>query len=321
MMIISMHEAEKLKNEAVAVAIGMFDGVHLGHRKLMDVLKQSAQKSGCKTLVYTFINHPEEILFNQPPKYIDTLEEKAAKLETLGIEYLAAVVFTREMAAMPPREFILSLLRAFRVKHIVAGYDFRFGDGGRGHAGDLEIFGSEMGFDSHIVPAVVSDGKIISSSRIRELIAGGHMEEANDILGWKYAITGSISQGKRIGSEMGFPTANLEFEASKILPASGVYFSAAELDEKIFPAITNIGVNPTVSADGKVGIESHIIGYSGDIYGKRIKLYFLKKHRNERKFDNRDELARQIARDVKKAMDYFMKADASGIKQAGVYKV
>jgi riboflavin kinase / FMN adenylyltransferase len=310
----------KTLNGAVALAIGVFDGVHRGHQKLIRTLNGFAAGDGCKTLVFTFNNHPEEIIFGQAPSSLDTSDEKAEKLSILGIDTVKSVPFTRDMMSMPPRDFILSLMQEFKVKHIVVGYDFSFGDHGEGHALQLEAYGNEFGFSAHVIPPVLSGDAAISSSRIRALVSEGRIEEANMLLGWKYIISGSIRRGRQIGMKIGYPTANLKYDPEKAIPAKGVYLTVAELGGKLFPSLTNIGSNPTVTDSSKVNIETHILDFSGNTYGQMMKVFLLKRLREEIRFDSKEALAAQIGSDAARARRFFSRYIPGNMSQPDVYK-
>lgn len=305
MMTLHNDDIDILRGKKVSIALGVFDGVHAGHRKLLETLNACAATSGSASVAYTFDNHPEEVLFGNAPKYIDTFEEKAAKIEALGVAYLWAVTFTKDMASLKPETFIKLMTEPLDIKDVIVGYDYSFGDKGTGRAKDLEDFGEIYHFKTWIVPAILDNGLPVSSSRIREMIASGDMDTANRLLCSTYKIRGEINSGRKIGTQLGFPTANIQYDADKVLPGNGVYLTRIHLDGKNLPSITNVGCNPTIGTANAITIETYIMHFNKDIYGYTAEVEFLKRLRPEMKFPDRENLAMQIQKDVATAKAYF----------------
>ncbi len=305
-MITLFHDdIDVLRGKKVSIALGVFDGVHAGHRKLLDQLNACASEDGSAKVVYTFVNHPEAVLFGNAPKYIDSFEEKAEKFESIGVDYLWAATFTKEMAEMQPESFIQRLIQPFKVACLIAGYDYTFGDRALGHARDLEEYGRKYGFSTRIVPAVMDNGLPVSSSRIRESIKAGDVEDAGRLLRSAYRIQGTIESGRRIGTQMGFPTANIRYAPGKVLPANGVYITVLRLNGQRMPSVTNVGRNPTIGSANAVTIETHILDFDGDIYGQDASVEFIRRLRPEMRFPDRESLTMQIQRDIAQANAYF----------------
>ncbi len=284
---------------APAVALGNFDGVHLGHQEIIRRTVQAARdgKSG-DALVYTFDPHPRVVLnrASDIPR-ITTLTERAAILEQLGIDVMILAEFTREFAAQSAQEFVQGILvDELGARDIVIGENYRFG---RGRAGDpdfLRKLAPEMGFRVHVAPSVSIEGGRVSSSRIREYLLSGDIRQANRLLGREFIIEGRVIHGHHRGKALGFPTANLKPEP-KLAPPSGVYAAYCRVDNNVHPAVMNIGFNPTFQVR-KVSYEVHILDFEQDLYGQRLKVYLVDRLRSERKFGSTEELVRQIEQDV-----------------------
>jgi riboflavin kinase/FMN adenylyltransferase len=293
------------KDEKTVVALGAFDGLHLGHVSLIEKTVEEAKLRRCKALVYSFLNHPQSVLNpKSAPLALMTFDEKIRMMDSLQVDYLALVPFSFHMAQTPPEDFLDKLVSRLFAVAVVAGFNFRFGREGEGDAALLEEFCRQRGIDAYIMPPVSDGGIPISSSRIRSLVADGWMEEAERLLGRPYSVMGTVVAGKRLGREMGFRTANLDYQA-KLLPRFGVYACYAYIMDRRYEAVVNVGENPTVSQEQKIFIEAHIFDYDGDIYGLRLKLDFLHKIRDEKKFDSVEQLREAIAESVRDAKAYF----------------
>jgi len=282
-----------------AVAIGLFDGIHRGHIALIDKLKQHDN-----TLIFTFDFKPKEY------RCIYTEAEKLDILSTYGIDYYYMQRFRQNFADLAPEDFLRYLKANFRAKHIIVGFDFRFGKDAEGDDRYLLQCREELGYTVDIIPEIVCDGEKISSTRIRGLIQKGEVWEAAGLLSRFYFIDGVIEPGARLGATIGFPTANITTE--KILPAFGVYATLVELDGRLYKGVTNVGVKPTVTDAGVPTVETHIIDFAGDVYGREIRVYFANMLRPERKFGSVAELQEQMARDSHSA--------AQLLENASVYK-
>ena len=284
------------------IALGMFDGVHIGHRELIKTALRVSAETGCRPIAFTFLNHPSE-LFGAIPRLLTTSDERISTLKSLRID-VEAVRFDISMANTPPADFAAMLVKEYGMRHAVMGFNYSFGAQGAGNAEIMRGLGNELGFGTSTVLPVKLDGIIVSSSRIRKLIESGNIEEANKLLGAPYAIASHIVGSRKIGRKMGFPTANFKGISSKVLPRSGVYVTLAEIDGKTMQSLTNVGNNPTVGGM-ETTVETHILNFSGDIYGKALRVEFLKRLRDDRKFPSVPDLAAQINEDIRCAKEYF----------------
>ncbi len=285
-----------MKNKCAVVALGMFDGVHMGHRALISAALKAADEREIESVIYTFSNHPQSLI-SRSPKLLLTANERLAKLDSLGACAVTADAFDASMANMPPRVFAQMLVERFDMKVAAAGYNYSFGKGGSGGVELLQSLGDELGFDTIVTPPVTYLGKAVSSSRIRRSIEEGDIESANIMLCESFMLSGIVISNRHIGTGMGFPTANIAVDPSKVLPKHGVYAVNAYMDGKRFDAVTNIGSNPTLG--GKiVTVETHMIGFNADIYGEKLTIEFICRMRDDIKFDSVDELKRQIEDDI-----------------------
>jgi riboflavin kinase / FMN adenylyltransferase len=291
------------------LTVGNFDGVHLGHRALIAAVIERGRALGRPTIVYTFDPHPRRVLFpDQPIPLLMTWEQLVAELETCGIDYLVREPFTAAFAALSPEEFLRDVIaERLAPREVFVGRDFHFGKGRAGSGEMLVARGPVLGIRVELLTQVRAGGKDVSSTRIRQALERGDVGEARLCLGRPYAIWGEVVLGERRGRTLGFPTANLAPE-NEILPANGVYATRARLfapgarrpEAKSLAAVTNIGTRPTF-APGQVSVETHLLDFEGDLYGKRLELAFHARLRDERKFSGPQELARQIASDAEDA--------------------
>jgi len=280
-----------------AVALGKFDGVHLGHQAILEELKKGKDKD-TKTVVITFSVSPEAVLSDKKLKYIMTDREKQEYFECRGIDNLIDIKLDKEFLNISAQDFAEKYLseRLGAVK-VVCGKNFRFGRKRQGTADFLCDIGKRLGFETKIIDYVTIAEKEISSTRIRAEILKGNMELANKMLGHKYSVTGIVGHGRELGRTFGFPTINIQPPSDKILPPNGVYVSECIISEEHRRAVTNLGIKPTVGGR-KIGIETNIFDYSGNLYGQEITVQFLKFLRAEKKFESVYELQQQIEKDI-----------------------
>jgi riboflavin kinase / FMN adenylyltransferase len=273
--------------------------VHLGHQRLFDVVEQRAYHSHGTSVAITFNPHPLQILRPGGIKLISTCEQKIELIGLSGIDVLLIIPFTRDFAATSAVEFVDEiLLKRIGVKHLFIGYDYAFGKGRTGDIPFLKRQGEEKGFSVTVIEAYHEDNILISSTKVRELVAAGNMSETRKLLGRCYQLRGEVQRGKqRGGKEIGFPTANLHVDEEDLIPKYGVYACQVISDGKCYGGVINIGFNPTFS-ENKLIAEVHIFDFNQDIYGKPIKVNLLQFLREERKFSGIEELSAQIARDV-----------------------
>lgn len=308
MEIITSLDAElKNKYPATVIALGTFDGLHLGHTDVINTARDYAERSGLKLAVFTFSNHPLALIRpDLVPVRIISAEEKIKLLESFGVDYLINIPFTEDFAALSPDEF-LDRLACFNYRCLVVGENFTYGFLGSGKTETLERSGRKNGFDVIVRPLVKMNGNVVSSTGIRNLIQAGHIEYANRMLGRAYAITGKIVHGEQRGRKLGFPTANIEFlHGEMAVPAPGVYAVTASIEGSIFEGMGNIGNNPTFNDVEHVRLEVNLFNCSGDLYGKTMSVQFHKYIRAEKKFSGVEELCRQIEEDKKAIKTYFL---------------
>ncbi len=294
-------------NRSTAIALGMFDGMHIGHCALISRMVDIARNNSLTSMVYTFSNHPMGV-FATAPKVLSTVEERLAMMRALGVERVEMVTFDRALADMSPEDFAKMLVERYDVKAVVAGFNYTFGKAGAGKEDELRRLGEELGFSVEVLPPVLFLGSPVSSTRVRKALESGDAAGALDMLGHPYRLDGRVLANRHIGREMGFPTANLEPTGDKLLPKAGVYATVANVEGRRLPAVTNIGDNPTVQGK-KVTVETHILSFDGDLYGKPLQVEFLSRIRDEQRFGSRAELAHQIGRDVETARQLFARTE------------
>ena len=308
MEIITSLDAElKNKYPATVIALGTFDGLHLGHTDVIDTAKDYAERSGLKLAVFTFSNHPLALIRpDLVPVRIISAEEKIKLLESFGVDYLINIPFTEDFAALSPDEF-LDRLACFNYRCLAVGENFTYGFLGSGKTETLERSGRKNGFDVIVRPLVKINGNVVSSTGIRNLIQAGHIEYANRMLGRAYSITGKIVHGEQRGRKLGFPTANIELlHGEMAVPAPGVYAVTASIEGSIYEGMGNIGNNPTFNDVEHARLEVNLFNCSGDLYGKTMSVQFHKYIRAEKKFSGVEELCRQIEEDKNAIKTYFL---------------
>lgn len=288
------------QDQYAVIALGTFDGVHAGHRTLIKQAIALAKAENAKSVVYTFQNHPRSMFGDITAKLLQTAAEREAVLYSLGVDLVQMDEFDAAMMVLTPEEFMNNLLSRYRVRAIVIGFNYTFGAQGAGTPDTLREFGKRHGFDVAVVPPVLCDGTAVSSTRIRSCIEAGDMAAARIMLEAPYSLAGPVVKNRHIGSQMGFPTANIAPPPEKALPKDGVYATAAVIEGKEYLAITNVGDNPTVHGD-KLTIETHILDFTENIYGEMLEVRFYERIRGEVRFADKDALAAQIAKDVNTA--------------------
>ena len=293
------------QGRAPAVTVGNFDGVHRGHQQLVAETVKQAQAIGGRAMVLTFDPHPARVLVpERAPAALMTLEQKADVLAGLGVEVLAVLPFDAQVAGQSAEEFArATLAQRLQARVVVVGSNFRFGRGREGDLPALRELGSALGFRVEEVTALLHEGEAVSSSRIRAALARGAVREARDLLGRRFFVDGSVVAGDRRGRELGFPTANLEI-VNETLPAPGVYAawcrSSSEPDAAPLRGVANLGRRPTFDGVAPT-VEVHVLDFSGDLYGRPLRLEFEDRLRDEQRFSGPAALAEQIARDVERA--------------------
>jgi riboflavin kinase / FMN adenylyltransferase len=300
---------EKTQIPPLSMALGYFDGVHLGHQKVILEAKKQANQKGLLSAVMTFDPHPSVVLGKNEKhvQYITPLAEKINLIEELGIDYLFIVNFTAEFANLLPQEFIDQYVIDLNVKHVVAGFDFSYGRMGKG---SMEIlpFHSREKFTFTIVDKFTSGDEKVSSTRIRQYIKNGRTTELPELLGRFYTTAGIVVHGDKRGRTIGFPTANVDTMDEFILPPLGVYAVKIKIGQDWYEGVCNVGYKPTFNKDAlKVSVEAHIFNFKKDIYGKKVTIEWHQYLRKEQKFSGIDELVAQIEKDKQNAIKYFNK--------------
>jgi len=308
MKVISLSGLSRLHLKKTCAAIGIFDGVHRGHQYLIQKMLSSARRLHALPIVITFFPHPAHVLRPDVKLgYLTSLQDRFRLLKDLGVAVCLVVRFDRSFARIEPQKFIQDILvKKLDIKAVFVGNDFRFG---KDRSGDINLFQKlslEYGYEMHAVSALKQGREIISSTRIRQLMGAGQLKEAAQLLGRKVSISGIVVKGAKRGKSLGFPTANIAYEAD-ILPPQGVYVVKVLLGKKEHQAIANIGTRPSFEQQIlKLHLEVHILDYSRNIYGKRLEVVFLKKIRNEKKFPSPQALVKQIQKDESFARKYFI---------------
>lgn len=281
------------------ITIGTFDGVHLGHRKILERLIKSAKNTGLKSTVLTFFPHPRMVLQKDTNiKLLNTIEEKTQILNDLDLDYLIIHPFTRQFSRLSATEFVRDILvNNLKGKKIIIGYDHRFGRNRNANIQDLIAFGNTLDFEVEEIPAQEIDDVSVSSTKIRNALKEGDIATANSYLSYAYMLTGTIKKGKGLGKQFGFPTANLHIpETYKLIPKTGVYVVKSTIDGKEHFGMMNIGYNPTVGGSEK-SIEINFFDFEGNLYDKKIQVGILHRIRDEHKFNSVEELQQQLAKD------------------------
>lgn len=288
------------------MALGFFDGIHVGHAALINKIKQRAEETGAEPAVLTFDVHPDNLVFKKTVPLINSAEDRENILiRCFGINDVVVIHFNQRVMHMDWQDFIDELIDEMNLRWIVVGHDFCFGYKGLGTAEKLKAYCAERGVGCDIIPAVCRDGVVVSSTLIRQLIETGEMEKANEYLGHPHTLTDVIRTGYHLGTKMGTPTINMSFPQGVIIPRHGVYAAKAYIDGQEYMSVTNVGIRPTVSDSGNVNVESFLLDFCGNLYGHRARIDFYKFLRPERKFDDVNELAAQIKSDAQTTREYF----------------
>ena len=295
------------------IALGFFDGVHLGHGELLKTVTRRASQLDAVPAAVTFDTHPDQLILRQPVSLLTSPAERADLMQRLyGISDIVVAPFDDHMMHMPWEEFITGfLVKGCGAVHLVAGHDFHFGYMGEGNPQRLKEKCTQLGLGCDIVPKVVKDGITISSTYIRTLIAQGEMERAAEFLGHPFTLIGQVRHGKQLGRRLGFPTINLILPEGVIIPAFGVYATRVYLpDGQVRMGVTNVGVRPTVDGeDAPITVEGYLLDYEGDLYGQTVRMEFFRHLRPERRFDSLDDLKAMVLHNADQTREYFTHLD------------
>ncbi len=301
-------EVFPMNEEKRVIALGFFDGVHKGHGALLRRVTQVAEQLKAIPTAVTFDTHPENLIVGTPMPLISSPRDRAELMRRYyGIKEVVVAHFDQRMMKMPWEEFITDfLVKENGAVHLVAGHDFHFGYKGEGNPDRLKAKCAQLGIGCDIIPKVELDGITISSTYIRNLLAQGELERANFFLGHPHILTDTVHHGKKLGSALGFPTVNLRFAPGVLIPAKGVYATRVFFENgESRPAVTNVGVRPTVDDDGAVNVEGFILDFDGDLYGQTIAMEFHKYLRPERRFASLEELKAEVMRNAEETREYF----------------
>lgn len=294
------------------IALGFFDGVHIGHGELLKRTKQRAAERNAMPSVLSFDIHPDTLVFGKEVPLINSaIGREEIIRRCYGIDNVVFIHFNRRVMQMDWRDFLEDLIRDLQICHIVVGHDFCFGYRGQGTASRLREYCAEHGLGCDVIPPVMLDGQIVSSTHIRELIAAGEIEQANRWLGHPHTLADTVHSGYHLGRRLGTPTINMFFPHGVIVPRHGVYATKVYLENgESYIAVTNVGVRPTVSQDDRVSVESHLLDYSGNLYGRQARVEFYAFLREEIKFSDYAALSEQIHKDAETARAYFAAKEA-----------
>ncbi|MBO3444764.1 MULTISPECIES: bifunctional riboflavin kinase/FAD synthetase [Clostridia] len=292
----SIKEIVNIKKSVVT--IGNFDGLHKGHQVLIKKAVESAKKRNIESIVFTFENHPANYFAKTPIKHVITNEEKIKRLKDFGVDYVISIPFDEYMTKISALEFVKGiLLDKLGAKKIIVGHDFTFAKNKEGDTKLLKKLSDEYGFEVEVIMPIKVNDIRVSSTYIRNLVAQGSVCSVKEYLGYNCEIKGNVIKCKQLGRTIGFPTANIEVDKDTLIPKNGIYATKVHIGEKVYYGATNIGYNPTVNGE-KLSIETNILEFNDDIYGKDIKIEFLERIRDEKKFSSLDDLKGQLKKDT-----------------------
>lgn len=295
-----------------AIAMGKFDGLHVGHRELLGRIIEQRDR-GLAPCVFTFDPSPAVFFGLSDGKELMTRAEKRRAFQKLGVEYLVEFPLTEQSAAMPPELFIEEMLvKRLKCRYVAAGEDVSFGSRGAGDAALLHRMGQLHGYEAQTIEKIRMYGREVSSTYVRSQVESGHMEAAARLLGTPYTVSGSVCRGAGLGHTLDMPTVNLQPPAEKLLPPYGVFFSRVLYQGKYYNAVSNVGCKPTVTDEGRVGVETYLYDFNREIYGEEIQVQLLAFHRPEQRFDSVDALKRQLRADMEAGRRYWDQEPAEG---------
>lgn len=289
----------------ITLTLGNFDGVHLGHQKVIEyIVKKSKEESG-ESLIVTFVPHPLLILRPQQNFQICPYDERRKYIKELGVDYILEIDFTRDLSLLGPGDFLEKYIVHNKVKNVFLGHDFSFGANKQGNYDFVKSYLTPKKINVYSLDEFNFFGSRVSSTQIRNLVKGGDVLAASKLLGRNFSMHGRIKKGLQRGAQLGFPTANLDYDEVHIVPKEGVYITKTKCRDKEYLSVTNIGVNPTFGDVKNLQVETHIMDFDKDIYGEEIQVEFVKRLRDEKRFTSIDELKLQIALDVQTSYQYL----------------
>ena len=293
-----LNTLENNNNETLSLILGFFDGLHTGHREVIRKGVQYAKDNCLKSALITFRDAPAVILNNSSPQYILTTAEKINKIEELGVDYLYIINFDEDLSKIKAADYLKMLVEKLKPKAITTGDNHYFGYNKTGSSDYLELMKKEYGYEYFRINPIKFENTVVSSSEIRNALQQGNIKNANFLLGYRFYVRGEVVQGRQLGRKIGFKTANIVYPKNMVKIPDGVYAVEVEIHNKKYIGIANYGSNPTVTNDTKKQIEVHIVNFDEDIYGETIKISFLDKIRDEKKFQTLTELKEQITKDI-----------------------
>ena len=300
MQIVSELSSIKPKRDTL-LAVGVFDGVHLGHKHLLGKLTQQAARDGLLSGVVTFSSNPKAVLSHRAKlARLTTVEERVSLLKSLGVDLVVPITFTTEVAAISARDFVTYLKQYLRMKGLVIGPNFALGHGREGNAEVLKLLGEELDFTVDVVKPLMIESSLVSSTVVRQALSHGDMKLANKLLGRYFKLSGAVVDGVERGRVLGFPTANINVDSEQALPHDGVYATLAYIGDEVYQSVTNIGKRPTFGG-GERSVEVYLLDFDRDIYGENLTIELVEHLRPEMKFASPEELAEQIGKDVEHA--------------------
>ena len=298
-MLVDEELAGLFPEKDMLLTIGVFDGVHLGHKYLVSQLMEQAKQQDLLSGVVTFRQHPQEALSPQTElPHLTNLAEKVTLLKNEGVDVVITLSFTPELAQLSATQFIGFLKKYLRMRGLIIGPDFALGQGREGNIDTLRTLGQDMNFSVNVISPAKVNGEVVSSTAIRNALANGDMKRVISLMGRPFSLRGRVTTGAGRGSELGFPTTNLEIDPKQALPADGVYATRAHIDNKVYQSMTYIGQRPTFGENIRT-VETYVLNYDGNLYGRELKIDIVERLRDDRRFDTVEELKKQIAEDVK----------------------
>lgn len=301
-------KGETIKKRPAVIALGYFDGVHVGHQNVIKKTISIAKKEGVRAAVMTFHPHPKEVLqqSNEKMRYITPLEDKIEKIKQLGVHLLYVVSFTKAFSKLTPAQFVDQYLVELGAIHVVAGFDFTYGALGKGTMDTLPVHARNRFMTTTIAKVEENDEKL-STTKIRQLLAAGDVWNIKTYLGDHYSVKGTVVHGEKRGRTIGFPTANVELKDRYLIPKNGVYAVKVQVKEKWYNGVCNVGYKPTFHSEENVTIEAHLFSFNENIYSEKVEVKWYTYIRDEKKFSSVDELVSQITKDKEQALQFFEK--------------